>query len=112
MQRRHNLEAITSVGPLLLLLGLLISGSLFGYHATPLVTSVLGVGWEAADTAESYAVGHRDVGLWSPEEAEAVIDEAQATKRRLRTVGGLLGALFASGPLALLLGSRHRERRA
>ncbi len=79
-----------------------------GVISTPALFSTLGMAWEAADTAESYAIGHRNAGLWSTEKGQEVIAEARATKQFLYALGGTFGACIGAVPVVIFLLSPHR----
>ncbi len=57
--------------------------------------------WENADSAKAYAYGHMQLGLWSEERAQAIMERANRTLQFCKIMGGFVG--LSSGVLIILL---------
>lgn len=47
--------------------------------------------WELADSARAYAYGHLQLGLWSAEQAQAIIEQSYRTQYSASVLGGCAG---------------------
>lgn len=65
--------------------------------------------WELADSARAYAYGHLQLGLWSAEQAQAIIEQSYRTQHSVRILGGCAG-LYVGILTCLVLGILKSRR--